>query len=155
MTQGRRSFTALSIYAVGERRQLRVPARRLVHVDAPERVAEDAVVDRPAPAAHGLLETRPPERRRVVERGEQPPVRLEPVVDLVHPLAPHEVAAAVSLVEDGRVVEQRLDQEEVGAEPAAELLHAPEHTADEAQPAADLSRGEAVREGPSLLGEIA
>src|SRR6185295_15210731 len=127
----------------------------LVHLDAAPGMAGHAVVERPAPAAHGEPRPRRAERRGAVEAPGERAGLGELIVDALHDLAAHDVAAAAALVEDGRVVEERVDEVEVLADDPAEGLHALEHTGEHAQAAADLPRREAVAHRARLLVQVA
>src|SRR5438093_9510461 len=109
----RRPLRCNSIRAAGERVDAGVAAVGLVHLDAVPGGAGDPVMERPAPAAHGALRPRLAEGRRAVERRAERSPLGEARVDQLHDLAAHEVAAAPALVEDRRVVEERLDEEQL------------------------------------------
>ena len=99
---------------------------------------------------------------RLPRRGEVREDRVEP--DAVaaddhevrgHHVPAEEIATALPLVQDGGVIEQRLDQEDLLSDEPAEALHRVEHAAEEAHARPDLPRGQAVLHGPELLVEIA
>src|SRR5881628_478221 len=144
-----------SVAPAGEGVHPGVAAGGLVHLHSAPRSAGHAVVERPAPPADTPL--RPPlaERRRAVERCAERPALAEGGVDLCHDVAAEEIPAAAPLVEDGRVIEERLDQEEFLPDEPAEAFHALEHAGEEAQSRPDLPRRQAVPHGAQLLLEIA
>src|SRR5438094_795947 len=116
---------------------------------------EDAVVDRPAPAPHGLSEAGPAKGRRAVETPTQGTAGLESRVDLVHSIAADEVVAAVALVVQRGVIEERLHEIEVATEQAAKIVHALEHVSEHAEALAHLSRRQPGAEGAHLLVHVA
>ena len=64
-------------------------------------------------------------------------------------------ALPAALVEDGRVIEEWLDQVEFLAEEPAEIVHRGEHAPEEPEAAAHLPRREPGADRPLLLGEVA
>src|SRR6266508_5307717 len=133
------SSMRLLVAPAGERVHAGVAAGGLVHLHSVPRGAGRAIVERPAPAPDGELRPRPAERRRAVERRAERPALAEGRVDLVHNLPAQEIPAAAALVEDGRVIEERLDQEELLPDEPAEAFHGLQHALEESQSRADLS----------------
>src|SRR5213593_4346395 len=132
-----------------------VAAGGLVHLHPAPRGAGHAVVERPAPSPDAPLRPPPAERRRAVERRAERPTLAEGRVDLFHDVAAEEIGAAAPLVENGRVIEERLDQEEFLPDEAAEAFHALEYAGEESQSRPDLPWRQAVLHGAQLLLEIA
>src|SRR5881628_1037115 len=133
-----------SVHRIREGRHSGRPSGHAIHLHSgrslTERLTEDAVVDRPAPAPHGLSEAGPAKGRRAVETPTQATAGLESRVDLVHSIAADEVAAAVALVVQRGVIEERLHEIEVATEQAAKIVHALEHVSEHAEALAHLSR---------------
>src|SRR6266571_3701645 len=124
-----------SVYATWKSVNVRPQPDRLVHLHT-------------APCARGPGWTSPPRsacRKRVarcaercgaVEPRREPAPLGELRVEAVHDLAAEEIAAPMPLVQHGRVIEERLDEVELGADQAAEPVHGLEHAREQAEPPA-------------------
>ena len=102
----------------------------------------------------GPVEPLPPERRRPVERLVETAAGAELPVDGLHQVPAEQVVTAVPLVEERRVIEERLHEEQILPEETAEVFHGVEHAPEEPEPGPNLARGEPGRRRPPLLGEI-
>src|SRR5438876_3813360 len=128
---------------------------RAIHLHAAPRARRQPVVECPAPPSDG-----PPGLGRakgggaVEGRGKRATLG-EAVVDRLHHLAPEQVAAALTLVEDSRVVEERLDEIELRAHESAEAVHAVEDARQEPEPPPDLTGRQSVPERPHLFVDVA
>jgi len=111
-------------------------------------------MDGPAPPADRLVEPGLTEGRGAIEATTEPAARRELCVDRLHEVPAEQVVAAVPLVEERRVIEERLHEKQILAEQAAELPHRVEHPAEEPEPRADLTRSEPGSNGPTLLGKV-
>src|SRR5262245_13479004 len=80
--------------------------------------------------------------------------RAELRIDSLHQLSTQKIVAAVALVEERGVIEERLHQEQLLPEQPAEILHSIEHPTEEAESRAHLARREPGHHGPALLSEI-
>src|SRR5262249_58891045 len=98
--------------------------------------------------ARGVVEPRLAEDRLSVEGSLEPAADSELGVDRLHQLLTEEVGTALTLVEQRRVVVERLDEEQLGPEQAAEVFHGRHHPAEESEAATDLPGREAGSEGP-------
>src|SRR5262245_47824672 len=88
-------------------------ARSSEHLHALPRTGEQPVVDGPAPAPRRVLLAVRAKGRRSIEAAMEVAPGAESLVDGFHALAPEDVPAASALVEDGRVIEERLDEIEL------------------------------------------
>src|SRR6185436_5485439 len=150
--------TGTSVLRARERRHARVSSGEAVHLHAaPGRAverAQDAVVDSPAPPPDRPVESRLPERGRPVQRVVETTARPELLVDGLHQVPAEQVVTAVPLVEERRMVEERLHEEQILPEETTEILHGVEDAPKEAEPGPDLARGQPGHGGPPLFGEI-
>src|SRR5437899_4805551 len=141
-----------------ERRRGGGAAGQAVHLDptppSPVEGGEDAVVDRPATPADRPIEAPLAKCGGAIEGGVKAPSRVELPMNLLHQLAAEEVAAAVPLVTEGGVVEERLNQEHFLPKETTKVLHGVADAPEEAQAAAHLAGGEARPEGPLFLFEV-
>src|SRR5262249_40001198 len=96
-----------------ERRDPGRGARSPVHLPDLPVTREQAVVDGPAPAPRRVLLASRAKGRRPIEAAMEVAPGAESLVDGFHALAPEDVPAATAFVEDGRVIEERLDEVEL------------------------------------------
>src|SRR3989441_8086897 len=127
-----------SVYSTWKCVHVRPPSGRPIHLDPAPGAPRHPVVEGPAPAADRATRFRRTERCGAVEPGREPAPLGELRVEALHDLAAEEIAAAMPLVEHGRVIEERLDEIDVGADQAAEPVHGVEHAREQAEPPADL-----------------
>ncbi len=112
-------------------------------------------MNRPAAAPHAGREAGAAKRCGIVEPCTQHPPGGESGVDLLHTLAAKQVVAAAALVEDRRVIEERLHEVELAAEQPAEGVHALQHSYEHAQTSPHLAGTQAGVERAHLLADVA
>src|SRR3990172_1962958 len=143
-----------SIHSSWECCDVCVTPHGLEHLHLAPGPLQNPIMYRPASSPHGRLTAWLAERRAAVElHGKRSPRRKAPL-GLVHQLPSEEIPAAVSLVNNSRMIEERLDQKEIHAEQPAELFHALEHAPEQTETAPDLPWREPGLERAQLLREI-